>query len=217
MVNGLRYGDDTATGVVKDGVYYHGGLRLAIKFPAGWNVRATPVEVFGTPQVAGEDAKIGIKRQSPPDQVQTPQEYLTDTLRRDDLLDGEEIQLGPYAGYTASIEITDGMTQRRKIAVIFKDGGVYLLEGELGAVGDVAVFEAQWQRTLRSFRAMTAADLRLINNQKIKVVEARPGQTYASLATTVPLKAHAEETLRVLNGHHPRGEPRAGDYIKIIE
>lgn len=217
MVNGLRYGDDTATGVVKDGVYYHGGLRLAIKFPAGWNVRATPVEVFGTPQVAGEDAKIGIKRQSPPDQVQTPQEYLTDTLRRDDLLDGEDIQLGPYAGYTASIEITDGMTQRRKIAVIFKDGGVYLLEGELGAVGDVAVFEAQWQRTLRSFRAMTAADLRLINNQKIKVVEARPGQTYASLATAVPLKAHAEETLRVLNGHHPRGEPRAGDYIKIIE
>ena len=50
-----------------------------------------------------------------------------------------------------------------------------------------------------------------------KDVTAEPGQTYAQLARTVPLKVYAEETLRVINGHHPRGEPRAGDYIKVIE
>ena len=217
MLDGLRYGDDTAAGVVKDGVYYHGGLRLAIKFPQGWDVRATPAEVYGRPQPGGEDAKIGIRRQSPPEEVQTPQEYLTKTLRRDDLEDGEEIQVGPYSGYIANIKITDDQTQRRKIAVIYKDGGVYLLEGELGAGGDPQTFDEQFLQTVMSFRAMTAADLRLINNQKIKVVVAEPGQTYALLAQQVPLKAHAEETLRVHNGDHPRGEPLAGDYIKIIQ
>lgn len=216
MLDGLRYGDDTAAGVVKDGVYYHGLLRLAIRFPEGWDVVAMPKEVFARPKPGAEDAKIGIRPLAQPDEVQTPQEYLTKTLRRDDLEDGEEIQVGPYTGYMASIKITDDKTSSRKIAVIYKDGGVYSVEGELGEKGDVEVFEEQFRATVMSFRAMTASDLRLINNQKIQVVVADPGQTYALLARNVPLKAHAEETLRVLNGHHPRGEPRAGDYVKII-
>jgi len=217
MLDGLRYGDDTAAGVVKDGVYYHGLLRLAIKFPEGWDVVAMPKEVFARPKRGGEDAKIGIRPLAQPDEVQTPQEYLTKTLRRDDLEEGEEIQVGPYTGYMASIKITDEKTASRKIAIIYKDGGVYSVEGELAQNGDVEAFEQAFRDTVMSFRAMTAADLRLINNQKIQVVVAEPGQTYAMLAQGVPLKAHAEETLRVLNGHHPRGEPRAGDYVKVIQ
>jgi len=217
MLDGLRYGDDAATGVVKDGVYYHGGLRLAVKFPQDWSVRATAAEVFGNTPKNADKATIGVKRQSPPDEEQTPLEYLTETLRRDDLVDGKEIQVGPYQGYYASVKIVSGTAQLRKIAVIYKDGGVYLFNGELGDKGDPAVFEQQFAETVNSFRAMTATDLRLINNQKIKIVEARPGETYADLAQNIPLKVHGEETLRVLNGHHPRGEPRAGDRIKIIQ
>jgi predicted Zn-dependent protease len=217
MLEGLNYGDEASAGVVKDGVYYHGGLRLIVRFPETWEVRATAAEVFGQPQPGGADSKIGVKRQAPPDEVQTPEEYLTKTLRRDDLQDGEEIQVGPYSGYMASIQVTAGDTQKRKIAVVYKDGGVYLFEGELGKVGDPQEFERQFRDTVLSFRAMTAADLRVINNQKIKVVIAEPGQTYAQLAQGIPLKVHGEETLRVINGHHPIGEPRAGDPVKIIE
>jgi predicted Zn-dependent protease len=46
---------------------------------------------------------------------------------------------------------------------------------------------------------------------------ARPEDTYAELAKRVSIKSFPEETLRLLNGHHPVGEPRAGDYIKIIQ
>ena len=41
--------------------------------------------------------------------------------------------------------------------------------------------------------------------------------TYEELARGVPLKANAQETLRLLNGHYPSGEPRAGDFVKIIQ
>ena len=41
--------------------------------------------------------------------------------------------------------------------------------------------------------------------------------TASAFQDSFPLKVHGEETLRVINGHHPRGEPRAGDYIKLIE
>jgi predicted Zn-dependent protease len=217
MLTGLSYGDETAAGVVKDGVYYHGALRLLIKFPTGWDVRATAVEVFGNSPPGTADGQIGVKRQSPPEETQTPLEYLTKTLRRDDLENGEEIQVGPYSGYVADIAISSGDAQKRKIAVVYKDGGVYLFNGELGATGDAEVFDKQFMETVMSFRAMMASDLRVINNQKLKIVIAEPGQTYAQLARGIPLKVNGEETLRVINGHYPRGEPRAGDYVKVVE
>ncbi|MGK0257264.1 MAG: putative Zn-dependent protease, partial [Candidatus Azotimanducaceae bacterium] len=83
--------------------------------------------------------------------------------------------------------------------------------------GDVEQFEKDFRQTVLSLRAMTGEDLRVVNSQKLKVVMANPGDTYAELAKKVPLKSYAEETLRLLNGDHPRGEPRAGDLIKIIQ
>lgn len=217
MLSGLSYGDESSAGVVKEGTYYHGALRLIVRFPENWEVQATSSEVFGQPPAGGADSQIGVKRQAPPDEAQTPEEYLTLTLRRDDLQDGEEIQVGPYAGYMASIEVTSGEVQKRKIAVVYKDGGVYLFNGELGKKGDPEDFETQFRETVLSFRAMTAADLRVINNQKLKVVIAEPGQTYAQLAKGMPAKSYGAEMLRMLNGHYPTGEPLAGDYVKVID
>jgi predicted Zn-dependent protease len=215
MINGMTYGDEAATGIVKDGVFYHGALRLTVKFPSGWDVRSTSNEVFGVPPRGG--AQINLKRQSPPESSQTPLEYLTETLRRDDLEHGEEIQVGPYVGYMADVKVASGNAQARKIAVIYKDGGVYLFNGELGPIGDVATFATEFENTVRSLRSMTGDDLRQVNTQKIKIIFAKPGDTYAKLARRVSLSEYAEETLRLINGDHPRGEPRAGDPIKIIQ
>lgn len=217
MLAGLNFGDEPATGVVQDGKYFHGTLRLVLTFPEGWNVRARTGEIVAKDGQGTSDGEIGVKRQSPPDEPVTPLGYLTETLRRDDLEDGEEIQIGNYPGYIASVEVASGDAQKRMIAVVYKDGGVYLFNGELGPTGDPEEFARQFRETVFSFRAMTAADVRLINNQRIKLIVAKPGDTYAKLAVDVPLQAHGEETLRVINGHHPRGEPRAGDLIKVIE
>ena len=216
MLNGLTYGDEAATGVVKDGIYYHGSLRLRVQFPEGWDVRSTASEVFGLAPNP-EQAEINLKRSASPDEEQTPLEYLTETLRRDDLENGEEIQVGPYSGYMADVTVVGGVAQARKIAVIYKDGAVYLFHGELKANGDIAAFDEKFRETVFSLRPMTGADLRLVNTQKLKIIYAKPGDTYAKLARTVPIKSYAEETLRLINGDHPRGEPRAGDPIKIVE
>jgi len=152
-----------------------------------------------------------------PTETQTPEEYLTKTLRRDDLEDGEEIQAGPYGGYLASIKVPGETPKLRKIAVLYKEKGVYVFNGEIKDKGDPVVFEKLFKEMVTSFRAMSADDLRLINKQSIALVEARPGDTYAKLAAKMSIKVDGEETLRVINGHHPRGEPRAGDLIKVIQ
>lgn len=220
MLQGLSYGDQSADGVIRDGVYYHGNLRLRIEFPKDWDVGSSPTEVYGRDhaQAGGTDAKVSVRRQSPPDEEQTPQEYLTETLRRDDLGEGQEIQVGPYPGYIADIELPGGgPLQSRKIAVVYKDGGVFLFEGELGANGSVETFGKQFEDTVMSFRAMTAADLRLINNQQLHIQVAVPGQTYEEIARASGTKNYGPQTLRVINGHYPNGEPRAGDYVKVIK
>ena len=70
---------------------------------------------------------------------------------------------------------------------------------------------------MKSFRAMTADDLKIANSQRIAVVVAAPSDTFASLGRKSSIKSYPEETLRVINGMHPIGEPRAGDYIKIVQ
>jgi predicted Zn-dependent protease len=101
--------------------------------------------------------------------------------------------------------------------VIYKDGGVYVFKGEVGPLGDPPAFEVNWRATVESFRAMTAADLQVANSQRVEVIVAKPGDSYRALAQKASIKSYPEETLRVINGDHPIGEPRAGDYIKIVQ
>ena len=51
----------------------------------------------------------------------------------------------------------------------------------------------------------------------MRVVRARPGDSFAALAKASPLAEYAVLTLRLINGKFPDGEPRAGESIKIIE
>ena len=46
MLEGLRFGADSAIGVAKDSVYYHGALRMKVAFPNGWDIQSTDAEVF---------------------------------------------------------------------------------------------------------------------------------------------------------------------------
>lgn len=217
MMDGLVFGDEAATGLIKDSTYYHGSLRVVIQFPDGWDVANTSAEVIGRPPQGAAHASIAVQRMNVPGEEQTPEEFVEKTLKRDDVSNGESREINGYPAFEGDIEVASGSAKARKIAVIYKDGSVYLFKGEVGAVGNVADFEEAWRKTLESFRAMTAEDLRVANDQRIKVIVAKPEDTYAELAQRASIKSHPEEMLRLINGQHPVGEPRAGDYIKIVQ
>ena len=52
---------------------------------------------------------------------------------------------------------------------------------------------------------------------RLKMITVRSGMTFASLAKNSVIPKYAEEKLRLLNGMFPKGEPRAGQLIKIVE
>jgi len=217
MIDGFKYADEAGTGLIKDGVYFHSGLRLVIRFPEGWDVGNTPSEVIGRSPHGATHSSITVQRLDAPQDGQTPAEYMTKTLKRDDVTEGESLQINGYPAFIGQIKVLSGNAQARRIAVIFKESSVYLFRGEVGPIGDVAAFEPQWRQTLESFRAMTAEDLQLATGQRIHVVEAQPDQTWAEIAGKASIKQYPEETLRLLNAQYPVGEPRAGDLIKIVQ
>jgi len=216
MIDGLVYGTVAGAGVVKDRSFYHEGLRIVVTFPEGWDVSSSASKVTGISPAGNMAGNITFQRQEAPKTKQTPKQYVTDTMKRDDIVSGEDIKVGDYSGYIGKVALK-GDLKASMIAVLFKDSGVYLFKGEAGESGDAAKFEADFRATVQSFRAMLPGDLKVANNQRIKVIEAKPGDTYASLAAKSSLKNHAEETLRLLNGDHPLGEPRAGNPIKIVQ
>ena len=52
--------------------------------------------------------------------------------------------------------------------------------------------------------------------QYLHWVQAKPGETFATLAKGVRIP-DAEGQLRLMNGYYPKGEPRAGDWVKIVK
>ena len=216
MLSGLRFGEETSTGVVKDSKYYHGTLRLVVEFPIGWSLMATASEISSSSNSVNEKAAIKLKRMAPSSGVSTPEEYVTEVLKRDDLEDGEQFLVGYYPAFIAKVKPIKENTLS-KIAVVFKDGGIYLFTGDYSEGMDQQAFEENFLSTVQSFRALRAEDMRLISNQKIRVVMANPGDTYAKMAAYSPIGRGGEGMLRLINGDHPNGEPRAGDFVKIVE
>ena len=216
MLSGLRFGEETSTGVVKDSKYYHGTLRLVVEFPIGWSLMATASEISSSSNSVNEKAAIKLKRMAPSSGVSTPEEYVTEVLKRDDLEDGEQFLVGYYPAFIAKAKPIKENTLS-KIAVVFKDGGIYLFTGDYSEGMDLQAFEENFLATVQSFRALRAEDMRLISNQKIRVVMANPGDTYAKMAAYSPIGRGGEGMLRLINGDHPNGEPRAGDFVKIVE
>ena len=216
-INGFVYGNEAGSGVVKDQSFYHERLRIVVTFPAGWDVVGTSSKVTATAPTGQDAGVITFQKMATPNKKPTPKNYVLDTLQRDDVLSGEETKIAGNDAYVATLDTKGTKLERSLLAVIYKDNNIYLFKGEVGKSGDPAKFEADFRATLAALRSMVPADLKVANGQRIKVIEAKPGDTFEKLAKRSSLKRYPVETLRLLNGDAPLGEPTPGDYIKIVQ
>jgi predicted Zn-dependent protease len=187
-----------------------------VEFPEGWLVSGGAQNVSAEAPGGAKEGTIELARQ---DAVkgQNPRQYVQKTLKREDLKQGEDIEVNGFKGHLAGVDTTGSAAKAAFIAVVFKGNDVYYFKGEAGEQGDPAAFEASFRATVGSFRGMQASDIQAANRQRVRVIEARPGDTYRSLAARSSLRAHGEQTLRVMNHDYPVREPRAGNPIKIVE
>ena len=216
LMDGLTFGDEASGGLVKDETYFHGGLRVVMEFPKGWSVAAPQTQVVGEAPGGKAEATIAVMRHEMVKR-RSPEEYVTRVLRRDDVQNGQALEVNGAPAFIGEVDTSESNVQLQLLAVLYLRQDVFLFKGECGPQGDPERFREQFQATLEALRPMTAEDVQNANNRRIAVIVAEPGVTYGELAARSSLPNYPEETLRLLNADYPNGEPRAGDYIKIVE
>jgi predicted Zn-dependent protease len=203
-LQGLVWGE-SVQGQRADNRYYHNKLAFTFEQPPGWSVQAGSRAVVAAAGDGSASLTLSLRRRDP---GATPQSVLEQTASGS-LSGGRALEQAGLQGYTAVAG--SGGTYRR-LAVIDYNNLSYLFEGQADD------FDARDQTLLgiiESFRPMDPRERQTGAPRHIHYIQVPRGATMESLAAGIRIP-DAENQLRLLNGLYPRGEPRTGDWIKVI-
>ena len=186
--------------------YYHNKLGFSFEPPPGWQVAAGAKEIVASAPDGTGSLTLTLRRR---DQASTPQATL-ESASSGTLANGTALEQAGLSGYTA-IANRGGSSSR--LAVIDYNRLSYLFDGR---AENFPGTDAQLLAAIQSFRPMHPKERQTGNGYRIHYIQVPRGATMASLAASVRIR-DAESQLRLLNGLYPRGEPRTGDWIKMIK
>ena len=208
-LQGLPFGDSAAGGVRRGQQFYHAELGVTLGYPAGWDIINRADALMG--RAADQQAFVVLSLEANPQRL-APAEWLLERVGRQRLINGQALRQAGLRGYTA---IVPG-TVARRVAVLQQGERCYLFIAVVRGQVALASRDAQFLEVIGSLRPLTAAERPLAQPLRLQLVKARNGQTMADLARQSKLPGDAEATLRLLNGLYPAGEPRAGDWLKLV-
>jgi predicted Zn-dependent protease len=201
QLEGLVWGESVQSARVENR-YYHNKLAFTFEHPPLWRVDAGAKAIVASAPDGSAELTITVARRQ---QGAAPRAVL-EGKGLGALGAGVELDQAGLQGYTAT-------AGTRRVAVIDYGNLSYLFDGDAGAS---ATTDATLLAIIESFRPMHPAERNAGGNGfALHYIQVPQGATMASLAASSPLP-DAEAQLRLLNGLYPRGEPRSGDWIKIV-
>ena len=185
--------------------FYHNKLGFTFKKPDDWSVKVTSSAVTATDPNNDALLKVFIRKRNA---LTTPEEILK-TLSSGKLSREEELNQSGLEGFTALVT-GNGTTNR--LAVI-DHNYTYLFEGRSGAMDKM---DPLLLKIIKSFRPILKSERSSGPPLYVRYIRVPRGETVRSLAARSSIP-DAEATLRLINAMYPRGEPRTGDWFKVIE
>lgn len=214
-LDGLVYGAPEKYGVVRDGRFYHKELGLSFALPAEW--LALPGEVLRAHNVQGSVLLEFFARDL--NRKETAHEYLARQLRK--RLEGEVEALdsgGLPGGATARAKLNTPYGPRiARLGAVVRGKQVFHFILSTKDQEDFEAREPLLYDAAASLRKLTAADRDKAAARRLRATQVKPGETIRDLAARAAFPDHAEDRLRLINGLYPDGEPRAGDWVKLVE
>ena len=204
-IDGMVWGD-SIQGERAENRFYQNKLDFTFEFPPGWSVDSTSAEI--KTQAPDQNASLTLTLRTR-DRESSPRAVLEGSARGE-LSEGKALELTDIEGYTA-IATSDGRSKR--LAVIDYKGLSYLFEGEANPLDSA---DPTLLTIIESFRPIFASEKKVGLGKRIRYQQVPRGATLSTLAADLTIP-DAENQLRLINGFYPRGEPRTGDWIKIIE
>lgn len=204
LMEGLVWGT-SSQGLRAEDRYYHNKLGFTFVRPEGWTVVANSKSIIASKPGGGASLTLTIRKQ---DKTQSPQKVL-ESNTNGELSIGTELEQSGLKGYTA---VASNGNASRRVAVIDYKGLSYLFEGK---ADNFTAEDATLLMMVESFRASHPKEKQAGSPAYIHYIQVPRGATMETLASGIRIP-DAEAQLRLLNGFYPRGEPRTGDWIKVI-
>lgn len=209
VMNGIYFGDSPDQGVIRNNALLHEKLGISVQFPPGWRVQNQPDRVVAiNPQGSAlVELKPGPRNAQP-----------LDTLQKGLKLDqGARYETGSVNGNPAAFAAGAQQGKPVLVAAINFNSAQYLLAGMARDGATYNQNRTALKDSINSFRAISQQERQQARPYVIRVIQAQPGMTMASLAAQSPLGWSAEPQLRLMNDLYPSGEPKPGQMIKIIQ
>lgn len=191
--------------------FQHSTDNYRLDFPQNWEF----FESGGKVEASSSFATLTIERQQRI--TASPQEFLHRSLQVSHLSKAEPINPARLKGHTGINENPEGNIQR--LAVIYFRRSAYLFTAEVtdsaNSDNSTAHFTDQDKDFLAIIRSFHPDDGGP-NTRRIHYVKAKANATYAKIARQLKMGKYGEDELRLINQAYPRGEPEAGQWIKII-
>jgi len=215
-ITGIVWGDSPDQGIVRGNSFLHKGLRLAVDFPAGWNIQngATQVaakEPNGKSLIVLEPIRRPAGRTVEDTAIVTMQNA---GFRQVDgsptNINGLRAYLGSYVGALQNL----GRVQLRALFVQ-NDRGMYLLAG-VAPIDNYPAMATTFSKSLESFRALSPADAERLQPNRVQLYTAKQGDTWQGIAEHESKGLIKATTLAILNGHPVNDQPAPGERLKIV-
>jgi predicted Zn-dependent protease len=142
----------------------------------------------------------------------SPEELLRQRAKGQRLVQEQTLKGGGLHGYTGII----AGTPAKRVALIYKDSRAYQFVAAVKGRGSLESEDQHFMQVINSFRPLAAAEAKLAQPLRVHLRQAKAGDKMAALATASKWPDDPQATLRLLNGLYPDGEPRPGDWLKIL-
>ena len=212
---GVRFGDNPEEGIARGREFVHPVLRLGVEFPEGWEIQNS--EAFVVARQPGRSGYMALQL------VEEGQAATLEAIaERDTPRDARNVSAGSSRinGLDAYIrsyqrDLDDVGAVMVRVAYVRHDSRVFTLGGVIPVAGFTRI-ERELDRSIRSFRVLSAEEAARILPHEIALYEAVEGDTWQQIAQRAGEELVPAETLATMNGYPIDEPPRAAERLKIV-
>ena len=192
--------------------YYQDLLGYTVVFPHDWEIEPPPTTATAKEPTLGS---LRIEAQRLQNNVY-PRSFIQDILGIQNLTKSEGLSQFRLQGHTGVTQSPSSGTKER-VAVIYLGPRAFIFRGELSPNANEVEVDQMMLSSIRSFRAIQRGEVATGGELKIKFVQATEFFDFSVVSQNSKITNFPEETLRLLNGYYPRGNPEEGEWIKLVE